>query len=103
MYGLDILELQKKLTDAQEQQQRQPQTRSLPYRRMRTAAINEAVRWLREGMSLEDTTSYFQLSVPTLNSEMARRSEYDKARRRFLATGRLPEVPGEGAYVAIIK
>jgi hypothetical protein len=117
MLGFHIIELQKKLTDTQKQQYDQQiqlllearqfhlqeqQTHHIPYLRMRTAAINEAARLVKEyGVCPAEAANTLSLSVSAVQAATARMQERDQARRRFQATG----YPGEseGGYLAIIK
>src|SRR5215831_5303094 len=65
----DLLELQKKLSESQNQQQQQ--TRQVPYYRMRTVAIDEVARMLKAGFSPDEIGYYLNLSIATVEAEMA--------------------------------
>jgi ATP/maltotriose-dependent transcriptional regulator MalT len=96
---LDIVELQRKLTENRNQQIEQQQQQSINFQqyRLRTAALEkekgkerqkqarerEVVELLNEGYNA-DQASYI-LDIPL--SEVARIEEYNQRRRKFLMTG----------------
>jgi hypothetical protein len=77
------------------QQQEQQQPSQVPSYRIRTASLDNANKLLRSGLFTPKEVSYFLgISLAAVESEQAKTEEYERGKRDFLFTGRLPGETG---------